>query len=155
MVNHPNGIPIILGIPGGSFISPPTVRSPATVSAQVHTQHRHANKHRAANHDPLRQVGIHHCIENTDEKRSVRGFDARASLKPRFSYGERAWRPRNQFDDDGVDERSDVQCPQKRTVARYYPAKRDPATPKQVQEQDGFRENRKNRSLPLRCRVRS
>jgi hypothetical protein len=65
--------------------SPPTVRSPVTISPHIHTVYHRANKHRAANHDPLRQVGIHHCIENTDEKRSVSGFDARASLKPRFS----------------------------------------------------------------------
>jgi len=39
------------------------------------------------------------------QKRSVCGFDACASLKPRFSHAEGTRRPRNQLDDDGVDKR--------------------------------------------------
>jgi hypothetical protein len=76
------------------------------------------------------------------QKRSARGFDAFASFKPRFSYGERARRPRNYLDDDGVDKRGDVERPQKTATARNCPAQQHPAAPKQVQEQDGFHENR-------------
>jgi hypothetical protein len=72
----------------------------------------------------------------------VCGFDAFASFKPRFSYGERARRPRNYLDDDGVDKRGDVERPQKTATARNCPAQQHPATPKEVQEQDGFHENR-------------
>jgi hypothetical protein len=125
------------------------------VAPQVHRQDCHANKHRTANDEPLRQVGIHNCIENTHQKRSVCGFDACASFKPRFSHGERARRPRNQLDDDGVDKGSDVQSPQKTAAARHCPAQRHPATPKQVQEQDAFRQNscRKNRTGTPLCRA--
>ena len=54
------------------------------------------------------EVGIHNCIENVNEKRSVRRFDACPSLKPGFSHRERARRPGHRLDDDGVDKRSDV-----------------------------------------------
>ena len=77
------------------FPSPLSIRRPATISPEVNTEYRHANKHRAANHEPLRQVGMHNRIKDTHEKRSVRRFDTCASFKPRFSYGERALRPRN------------------------------------------------------------
>lgn len=77
-----------------------------------------------------------------EEKRSARGFDACAIFEPRFSDGEWAWRPRNQLDDNGVDERSDVEGAQKRAATCDHPAQQDPGAPKQVQEQDDFRENR-------------
>jgi hypothetical protein len=35
-----------------------------------------------------------------------------------------------------------VQCTQKTPAARHRPAQQNPTAPKQVQEQDGFRENR-------------
>jgi hypothetical protein len=78
------------------------------IAPQVHRQDSHANKHRAANNEPLRQVGIYNCIENMHQKQSVWGFDTCASFTPRFSRGERARQPRNKLDDDGVDKRSDV-----------------------------------------------
>ena len=132
---------------------PLAAHGPAMIAPQIHREDCHANKHRTANDQPLGQVGIHNCIESTHQKRSVGGFDACASLKPRFSNGERARRPRNQFDDDGVDKRGDVQCSQKRAAARHCPAQHHPDAPKQVQEQDGFRENRcrKNRTITPRC----
>jgi len=45
------------------------------------------------------------------------GFDTSASLKPRFRHGERARRPWDHFDDDGVHKRGDVQRPQKGPAA--------------------------------------
>ncbi len=105
-----------------SFPSPLTARSSAMIAPQVHRQDRHANKHRAANNEPLRQVGIYNCIENMHQKRSVCEFDTYASFKPRFSNGERARRPRNKLDDDGVDKRSDVQCSQEAAATRQHPA---------------------------------
>ena len=128
------------------FPSPLSVRCPAMIAPHIHTEYHHANKHGTANHEPLWQVGIHNCIENTHEERTVREFDACASFKPRFSYGERARRPRNQLNDDGVDERNDMQSPQKRAAARYYPAQQHPSAPQQVQEQNSFRENRCRRN---------
>jgi len=75
------------------------------------------------------------------------------SFEPIFSYSERARRPRDRLDDDGVDNRDDVQRSQNGAAACHGPAQQDPAAPKQVQEQNGFRENerRVNRlSPPLR-----
>jgi len=92
------------------------------IPPQVHRQDRHANKYRAANNEPFRQVGIYNRIENMHQKRSVCGFDTCASFKPRFSHGERARRPRNKLDDDGVDKRSDAQCSQEAAAARQRPA---------------------------------
>ena len=69
------------------------------------------------------------------------GFDTCASFEPPFSDGERARQPRNRLDDDGVGQGSNVQGPQKTAVARHRPAQQYPAGPKQVQEQDGFRES--------------
>jgi hypothetical protein len=43
---------------------------------------------------------------------------------------------------DGVDQRSDVQRAQEWAAARHCPAQQHPATPKQVQEQDGFHEKK-------------
>ena len=133
--------------------SPLTARGPAMIAPQIHPYERHANEHRAANDEPVRQVGIHNGIENAHQKRPVCGFDACASFKPRLSHGERARRPGNQLDDDGVDQRSDVQCPQKAAASRHGPAQQHPAAPKQVQEQDGFRENRccKNGKVTSLC----
>ena len=76
-------------LPRRKFPSPLSVRSPVTIAPEVHTEYGHTNKHRAANHDPLRQVGIHNRIQNSHQKRTVCGFDACASFKPRFSDGER------------------------------------------------------------------
>ena len=59
------------------------------IASQIHSQDHHTNKHSAANNEPVRQVGIHNCIENMHEKRAVRGLDACESFKPRFSHGER------------------------------------------------------------------
>jgi hypothetical protein len=148
---------LLVIFPAGRCASPLSVRCPATISPQIQTEDRDANKDSAANHDPLRQVGIHNSIKHTHEKWSVCRFDACASFKPRFSYGERARRPRNQLNDDGVDERSDMQCPQKRAVARSYPAQQHPAAPQQVQEQNSLRENRcrGNGWLPLCCWVQA
>jgi len=77
-----------------------------------------------------------------EEKRPARGFDACAIFEPRFSDGERARRPWDQFDDDGVDERGDVQGAQKWAAARDDPPQQNPGAPKQVQEQNDFRENK-------------
>jgi len=82
----------------------PTFCCPMKTASQIHAQYPHTHEYRAANDEPLRQVGIHDRIENTHEKRSVRGFDARTSFKPRFSQSERARQPRNRLDDNGVDE---------------------------------------------------
>lgn len=119
------------------------------VAAQINRQDDHANKDSAANDEPLGQIGIYNCVENVEEKGSARGLDACAIFEPRFSDGEWAWWPRNQLDDDGVDERSDVQRSQKRAAARDHPAQQDPGAPKQVQKQNGFREARcySNRKL--------
>ena len=79
--------------------------------------------------------------------------DACAGFKPHFSHGERARRPWNQLDDDGVDKRGDVQSPQEGTAARHCPAQHHPDAPKQVQGQDGFHENmcRKNGAVTSVC----
>jgi len=65
------------------------------------------------------------------------GFDACASFEPRFRQGERAREPRNDLDEDGVDEGSDVQGPQNGAAARQRPAEQHPQAPKQVQAQNG------------------
>ena len=83
---------------------PVTLRGPVEIAAEVHREDGHANKDRAANDEPFGQIGIHDCVENAQEKRAARGFDACASFKPGFGDGERARRPRNQFDHDGVGE---------------------------------------------------
>jgi hypothetical protein len=128
--------------PAGRFPLPLTVHRPSTIATQIDRQDGNAYKHCAADNKPFWQVGIHNCIENAHQKRSVCWFDACASFKPRFSNSERARRPRNQLNDDCVDKRSDVQCPQKRATARHRPAQQHPAAPKQVQEQHNFHENR-------------
>ena len=51
------------------------------IARQVHRQDRHADKHREAHNEPLRQVGIHNCIESMHQKLSVCGFDACASSR--------------------------------------------------------------------------
>ncbi len=109
-------------------------RGSVKVAAQIHQEDGHANEHRAANDEPFGQIGIHNRVENAQEKRAARGFDACARFKPGFSDGERARRPRNQLDDDGVDKRSDVQRTQKAATTRHSPAQQDPGTPQQVQE---------------------
>ncbi len=111
---------LVLGFP-----SPPSGRGSVEIAAQIDRQDDHANKHGAANDEPLGQIGIYNCVENVEEKRSARGFDACAIFEPRFSDGEWAWRPRNQLDDNGVDERSDVEGAQKRaaTCDRSSPAR--------------------------------
>lgn len=73
-------------------------------------------------------------------------FDACTSIKPRFNHGQRAGRPRNQLDDDGVDERCDVQCAQKAATLGHCPAQQNPAAPQQVKKQHGFRENMRSRN---------
>lgn len=80
----------------------------------------------------------------------MRGFDACASFKPRFSHCKWARRPRNQLDDDGVDERRDVQCSQTGAAVRHRPAQQHPSAPEQMHEQNGFCENRcsKNGQVP-------
>ena len=83
---------------------PLTLHGSVMIAPQVDQQDHHANKHSAANDEPLRQVGIYDCIEEMHQKRSVYGFDARADFKPRFGHCERARRPRNQLNGDGVDE---------------------------------------------------
>lgn len=124
------------------FPSPRSGRGSVEIAAQINRHDDRANKHGASNDEPLGQIGIYNCVENVEEKRSARGFDACASFEPRFSDGEWARRPRNQLDDDGVDERSDVEGPQKRAAVRDHPAQQDPGAPKQVEEQDDFREKR-------------
>ncbi len=112
------------------------------IAAQIDRQDNDANKHSTANDEPLGQIGIYNCVENVEEERSTRGADACAIFEPRFSDGEWAWRPRNQLDDNGVDERSDVEGAQKRAATRCHPAQQDPSAPKHVQEQDDFGEKR-------------
>jgi hypothetical protein len=46
------------------------------IAPQIHREDSHAYEHRTAHDEPLRQVGIHNCIENTHQKRPVGGFDA-------------------------------------------------------------------------------
>ncbi len=88
-----------------TFLSCPALplaaRVPAQIAPQINPYDRHANKDCAANDKPLRQVGVHNCIENTHEQ-SARGFDACASFKPRFNNRERTRRPGSQLDEDGV-----------------------------------------------------
>jgi len=92
------------------FISPLSRRVPRKIAPQIHREDRQTDKHRAANDDPWRQVGIHNGVEHAQKKGSLCRRDARASFKPHFCHGERARRPRNQLDDDGVEQRGDVQC---------------------------------------------
>lgn len=132
------------------FPSPLAGPSPAKIASQIHDQYCHADKNRAANDEPLRQVRINKRIKKTNQKRSACRFDACPSLKPRFSHGERARQPRNGLNDDGVDEGSDVLCPQNRAAARHCPAKQHPATPEQVQKENAFREKNNKVSTSLR-----
>jgi len=112
-----------------SYPSPLIGPSPAKISPYVHAQYHHANEHRTANDTPLRQVGIHNRIENAHQKGSVRRFNARPSFKPRFSQGQRTRQPRNGLDDDGIDERNDVQRSQNGAAVRYCPAEHHPNAP--------------------------
>lgn len=76
-------------------VSPLSGRGSVEIAVQIHEEDGHANEHRAAYDEPLRQIGIHDCVENTQKKWAARGFDASASLKPGFGDGKRARRPGN------------------------------------------------------------
>ncbi len=94
----------------GAELSSPLMGFVATtIAPYVHGQDSRANKHRTAHHNPLWQVRVHDSVENAQQKRPTLGFDACAGFKPRLQHCERARRPRNRLDDDGVDKRSDVQ----------------------------------------------
>lgn len=112
------------------------------VAAEIDHENRRADKDRRADHEPRWKAGIDDAIENAHQKRAAGGLDACANLQPIFRHGERARRPGNQLDDDGVDQGSDVQSAQDGVAARERPTEQHPATPKQMKEKDGFREDR-------------
>jgi hypothetical protein len=101
------------------FSSPLARCIAAKIAPQIHQETCHANQHRAAHDKPHGEIRIHGGIENIHEKRSPRGLDSSASLKPRLRHCERARRPWNRLDDDGVDQRRDVQRPEHRAMPGY------------------------------------
>jgi len=125
------------------------------VAAEVDGEDGEADEDGGGGDEPHWQVGIDDGVEDAHEKWAAGGCDSGASFEPGFRDGERAERPRKQFDDDGVEKRGDVQRAQKRAAARDGPAEQDPDTPKQVQEEDGFdgKGRCENGVVTSRCRT--
>lgn len=120
---------------GDRFLSPSAIGRATAIAAQIDDQDCCAHQDGGDYYDPLREVGVDHGIEETEEKGATGGFDIGARFEPIFRDGQRAGRPGGGLDEDGVNERGDVKVAKNGPAARDGPTEEYPAAPKEVQKE--------------------